>query len=339
MWLSNSSVGRKFVMALTGAFLVLFVTFHCLMNSVAIIWPVAYNSVCEFLGANWYALLASVILAAFIVIHIIYAVMLTVQNNRARGSKRYAVSHRPKTVEWSSQNMFVLGLVILAFLAVHMIQFWAKMQLQEIRGCDEMIPPAAGTLFIQEAFSLVWTPIVYIIGFIALWFHFNHGFWSMFQSIGWDNTRWIPRLQKIGCWWASIVVLLFIAQAIVFTVKSHEGFYKTDPALRSQYKELLVPMIEKDFGPDAMQIKQAFEMMPYEQLSPAVKQQAEQMKIQVNDPQAKAYFESQPNGKEQYKQMQKQAQAWNTVTALFDYLEENDPKTDPTQMPVGQPQQ
>ena len=143
------------MMALTGAFLVLFVTFHCLMNSVAIIWPVAYNSVCEFLGANWYALLASVILAAFIVIHIIYAVMLTVQNNRARGSKRYAVSHRPKTVEWSSQNMFVLGLVILAFLAVHMIQFWAKMQLQEIRGCDEMIPPAAGTLFIQEAFSLV----------------------------------------------------------------------------------------------------------------------------------------------------------------------------------------
>ena len=123
-------------MALTGAFLVLFVTFHCLMNSVAICWPAAYNSVCEFLGANWYALGASAVLAVFILIHIIYAVMLTVQNRKARGSERYAVSHRPKTVEWSSNNMFVLGIVIFAFLVVHLIQFWAKMQLQEIRGVE-----------------------------------------------------------------------------------------------------------------------------------------------------------------------------------------------------------
>lgn len=339
MWLSNSSVGRKFVMALTGAFLVLFVTFHCLMNSIAIVWPVAYNSICEFLGANWYALLASAILAVFIFIHIIYAVMLTVQNNRARGNIRYSVSHRPKTVEWSSQNMFVLGIVILAFLVVHMIQFWAKMQLAEIAGCEGVIPPAAGTLFLQEAFSLVWTPIVYIIGFIALWFHFNHGFWSMFQSIGWDNTIWIPRLKKVACWWASIVVLLFIAQAIVFTVRAHEDYYKTDPTLREQYKEMLVPMIERDFGPDAMQIKQAFEMMPYQQLSPAVKQQAEQMQVQLANPEAKKYFESQPGGKEQFEQMQKQAKAWNNAKALFDYLEENDPKTDPTQMLQAQPQQ
>ncbi|MDE6243503.1 MAG: succinate dehydrogenase/fumarate reductase cytochrome b subunit, partial [Muribaculaceae bacterium] len=71
MWLFSSSVGRKFVMALTGAALVLFVTFHCLMNSVAILWPTAYNAVCEFLGANWYALIASAGLALLIIIHII----------------------------------------------------------------------------------------------------------------------------------------------------------------------------------------------------------------------------------------------------------------------------
>ena len=152
MWLSNSSVGRKFIMAVTGAVLVLFVTFHCLMNAVAICWPAAYNSVCLFLGANWYALIASAGLAAFIVVHIIYAVMLTLQNRRARGHERYAVSHRPKSVEWSSQNMLVLGIVILAFLVVHMIQFWAKMQLVEIMGTHTMIPASAGTLFLQEAF-------------------------------------------------------------------------------------------------------------------------------------------------------------------------------------------
>ena len=150
MWLSNSSVGRKFIMALTGACLVLFVTFHCLMNAIAICWPAAYNSVCEFLGANWYALIASAGLAVLIILHIIYAMMLTVQNRKARGNDRYAISRRPKTVEWSSQNMFVLGVVILAFLAVHMIQFWAKMQLQEIRGVHDVLPPAAGTLFIRR---------------------------------------------------------------------------------------------------------------------------------------------------------------------------------------------
>lgn len=224
MWLSNSSVGRKFVMALSGAFLVLFVTFHCLMNAVAICWPAAYNSVCEFLGANWYALAASAVLALFIIVHIIYAVMLTVQNRKARGNVRYAISKTPKSVEWSPKNMFVLGIVILAFLVVHLIQFWAKMQLAEIMGIHEP-DPQNGMYFINVAFSCIWTPIIYIIGFIALWFHMNHGFWSMFQSCGWDNDTWLPRLKTIGCWWTSIVVILFIIQAIVFTIRASNGCF------------------------------------------------------------------------------------------------------------------
>ena len=149
MWLSNSSVGRKMVMALSGAFLVLFVTFHCLMNAVAICWPAAYNSVCEFLGANWYALAASAVLALFVLIHIIYAVMLTVQNRKARGSERYAISKKPASVEWSSQNMLVLGIVILAFLVVHMIQFWAKMQLVEILGCHDTLPSGSTSTMVS----------------------------------------------------------------------------------------------------------------------------------------------------------------------------------------------
>ena len=84
MWLTSSSIGRKFVMALTGACLVLFVTFHVLMNSVAIVWPTAYNAICAFLGANWYALVASMGLGLLFIIHIIYALWLTVQNRRAR---------------------------------------------------------------------------------------------------------------------------------------------------------------------------------------------------------------------------------------------------------------
>ncbi len=323
MWLTSSSVGRKFVMALTGACLVLFVTFHCLMNSVAICWPAAYNSICEFLGANWYALLASAGLAALVIIHIIYALWLTIQNRRARGSVRYAVNKRPANVEWSSKNMLVLGIVVLAFLAVHMIQFWAKMQLQEIRGAEGMVPPAAGTLFLQEAFSLVWTPIVYIIGFIALWFHMNHGFWSMFQSIGWDNTTWIPRLKKIGSWWVTIVIALFVAQAIVFTVKAHEGYYKTNPELREQYKEMVAPMFEKDFGPDAVQ---AISSMPYDQIV----NQLRQMNENFARPEVQAYQSGNP-------QFAGQQETLKRAVALFDYLEEGQVKEEENPL-MQQPQ-
>lgn len=260
MWLTSSSVGRKFIMSLTGVCLVLFVTFHCLMNSVAILWPAAYNMVCEFLGANWYALIASMGLALLFVIHIIYALYLTVKNRRARGNDRYAINGAAPGVEWSSKNMLVLGIVVVAFLIVHLIQFWAKMQLVEVCGCHTEIPAAAGTLFIHEAFSQVWTPIVYVIGFVALWFHLNHGFWSMFQSIGWDNTKWIPRLKCIGKWWTSIVILLFLAQVAVFTINAKNGKYLKDESLREQYAEMQAKELTDIFGNVAEQ------GIPYEQL-------------------------------------------------------------------------
>ena len=242
MWLTCSSIGRKLVMAITGACLILFVTFHAVMNGVALFWPAAYNVVCEFLGANWYALVASMGLGLLMLLHIIYACWLTIQNRKARGNDRYAVVRKPAQVEWASQNMLVLGIVILAFAVVHLIQFWAKMQLAEIFHSPYMhegvaVPPQAGTLFLQIAFSQPWTLIVYVIGFIALWFHMTHGFWSMFQSAGWNNDTWLPRLKCIGNWWTTIVVGLFLAEAIVFTVQAHRGLYKSDPVLNEQYQE------------------------------------------------------------------------------------------------------
>lgn len=341
MWLSNSSVGRKMVMAVSGAFLVLFVTFHCLMNAVAICWPAAYNSVCEFLGANWYALIASAVLALFVLIHIFYAVMLTLQNRTARGSQRYSISRKPSSVEWSSQNMLVLGIVILAFLVVHLIQFWAKMQLQEIRGGDEMLPPAAGTLFLQTAFELPWTLIVYGIGFIALWFHLNHGFWSMFQSIGWNNTNWMPRLKKIGLWWTTIVVALFFAEGIVFTVKAHEKYYLTNETLREQYKDMIVPMIEKDFGPDAAQLGQQIKMTPYGNVSMGIRQMAggmQQQLEQIDSEEGKKMLKENPQMAEQIDQLRKQHKALENAVKLFDYLESADNKPEINLPPsAGQP--
>lgn len=246
-------------MAITGACLVLFVTFHVLMNAVAIVWPTAYNQVCEFLGANWYALIASAGLALLFVIHIIYALWLTIQNRKARGNDRYAVTSRPKGVEWSSQNMLVLGIVVVAFLVVHLIQFWYKMQFQEICGQwytygDMTFPAAAGTLFLQLAFEQWWTLVVYIIGFVALWFHMNHGFWSMFQTAGWNNTIWLDRLKKVACWWTSIVVLLFMVQAVVFTVNASNGYYYTNGELKAQYAE----SYQKEMQNEMMELQQQY---------------------------------------------------------------------------------
>ena len=92
MWLINSSIGRKVVMSVTGIALILFLTFHCAMNLVALFSEEGYNMICEFLGANWYAVVATLGLAALAVIHIVYAFILTAQNRKARGDNRYEVA-------------------------------------------------------------------------------------------------------------------------------------------------------------------------------------------------------------------------------------------------------
>ena len=153
MWLTNSSVGRKVVMSVTGLFLILFLTFHALMNLVGIINLKWYDAVCEFLGANWYAVLGTLILAAGFALHIIFAFWLTWQNRKARGNDAYSVTKRPKTVEWASQNMLVLGLIVLCFLVLHLFQFWAKMQVPELMGKTVL----AGSHYLEAVFSHIFT--------------------------------------------------------------------------------------------------------------------------------------------------------------------------------------
>ena len=213
MWLTNSSVGRKVVMSVTGLFLVLFVTFHALMNAVALISFEAYDAICEVLGANWYAVLGTLILAGGFAIHIIFAFILTFQNRKARGNNRYAVNARPKNVEWASQNMLVLGIIVLGVMVLHLTQFWAKMQLPELMGDHVM----NGTFYLRATFSQLWVLPVYLIWFAALWFHISHGFWSAFQTLGTANDKWITRWQCISKWWASIVFILFAVEACYFT--------------------------------------------------------------------------------------------------------------------------
>ncbi len=219
MWLIDSSIGRKVVMSLTGVFLILFLTFHSVMNATILLGDGghAYNAVCEFLGANWYAVIGTGIIAIGFVAHIVFAVLLTLQNYKARGNSRYAVTKKQEGVEWSSKNMLVLGVIILGFLGLHLFQFWYKMQYAELthQHIGEF-HPADGTAYVNALFSNPIYSILYIVWLVALWFHLAHGFWSSLHSIGLNNKTWIPRLKTISTVYATVITVLFMAVPIFY---------------------------------------------------------------------------------------------------------------------------
>lgn len=222
-FLSNSSLGRKLVMSISGCFLVLFILFHMSMNVVAIISADGYNAICEFLGANWYALAGTAVLALGVLVHFVYAIILTIQNRRARGNIRYEVTVTEKGVDWASKNMFALGVVIVLGLALHLYNFWAKMQLVELLGQHTNslgFSPADGASLIQYTFSQWYYVVLYLVWFAALWFHLTHGVWSMFQTVGWANDTWYPRLKCISNIVATLVFLGFAAVVVFYFVSS-----------------------------------------------------------------------------------------------------------------------
>ena len=221
MWLFNSSIGRKVIMSVTGLCLILFLTFHMSMNVVALFSAEGYNMICELLGANWYAVVATLGLAALAVIHIIYAFILTMQNKAARGSERYAVTEKPSKVEWASQNMLVLGLIVLIGLVLHLVNFWAKMMLVDLIGTGDLAHSTDGAYWIRETFSNGAYVLVYLIWIAALWFHLSHGFWSALQTMGLNGKVWFTRWKIIGiayvsllCAGFAIVVLWFFFNSI-----------------------------------------------------------------------------------------------------------------------------
>ena len=227
MWLLNSSIGKKLIMSISGLFLILFLVFHLCMNIAAVFSGEAYNVICGLLGSNWYALLGTLVLAAGVVVHFVYAIILTLQNRKARGNDRYAINARPKGVEWASQNMLVLGLIVIVGLGLHLVNFWAKMQLPELMHNMGMHADtltlayaANGVYHIQNTFSNPVYVVLYLIWLGALWFHLTHGFWSSMQSLGWNNKVWINRWKCISNIYSTIVVVCFALVVVVFFAKS-----------------------------------------------------------------------------------------------------------------------
>ena len=138
--------------------------------------------------------------------------------------------------------------------------------------------------------------MAYLVGFIALWFHMTHGFWSMFQSIGWDSTAWIPRLKKISDWWTTIVVGLFAIQAVVFYVQAQDNFYINDKGLEKQYIESFqnhYKVEAEDLDPmseEAQVVGQKYQQS-LEKFIPTIKAESEAQQKAQQEAQQKAYEE------------------------------------------------
>ena len=218
MWLFNSSIGRKVVMSVTGIALILFLTFHGCMNAVALFSEEGYNMICEFLGANWYAVVATLGLAALAVLHIVYAFILTAQNRTARGESRYEVATQVNAgkVEWASKNMLVLGLIICVGLLIHLWNFWYNMMFAELVGAMPAISPTDGFGWIKETFSNPVFVVIYIVWLVAIWFHLTHGFWSAMQTLGVNGKVWQKRWQCIGMIYVTVLMLLFLVVVLAF---------------------------------------------------------------------------------------------------------------------------
>ena len=227
MWLINSSIGRKVVMSVTGIALILFLTFHCCMNIVALFSGEAYNMICELLGANWYAVVATIGLAALAVIHIVFAFILTAQNRQARGSSRYDVATTVNAgkVEWASKNMLVLGIIILLGLLLHLFNFWYNMMFAEIMGFSAGHLPSDGFAFIIDTFQNPVFVVLYLIWLCAIWFHLTHGFWSAMQTLGISGKVWLCRWKVIGFIYVTLLMLGFVVVVLAFAFKLAPSLY------------------------------------------------------------------------------------------------------------------
>ncbi len=207
----NSSIGKKFLMSLSGLFLILFLAVHATLNSLLLVGPEAYNLGANFMGTNPFVRVMEPILALGFIIHILYALWIEIYNLNKRGVKRYAMAVRRHQSTWSSRNMIWLGLIILTFLVIHLANFFWKVKfgpMPEVTYNGQTMHDTY-KLVVSLFQTNIWIDILYIIGAIALGLHLHHALWSAFQTLGWSNDRWRKIWGVIGDIYAVIITLIF----------------------------------------------------------------------------------------------------------------------------------
>lgn len=211
----TSSIGKKVVMSLTGLFLVTFLVVHCFINSLIFFndGGLTFNIGAKFMATNWLIRAMELVLFAGLILHMVQALILTMENRKARPIG-YAKFDGKANSTWYSRSMGLLGTLILIFLIVHLAHFWVKSRFTGLPGED-----ANGNenlyAVMQITFAQLWVVILYVLAMISLAYHLLHGFQSSFQSLGLNHKKYTPFIKGFGVCFSIIIPLIFAAMPVL----------------------------------------------------------------------------------------------------------------------------
>ena len=213
--LTSSTIGRKYAMALSAMFLLIFLLMHLSVNLLSVFSKDAFNSASYFMGYNpAVQFLMQPILIFAVFFHFIMGFILEAKNNRARPVK-YAVNKGSANSSWFSRNMIISGLVILAFLGLHMYDFWVhEMTYKYVPGEGDAADVTRFWGELHAKFAELWRVVLYVISFVLLGLHLAHGFQSSFQSVGARHPKYTPVIKAIGTWYSILIPAGFIFIAV-----------------------------------------------------------------------------------------------------------------------------
>lgn len=211
--LTSSTIGRKYAMALSAMFLLIFLIMHLSVNLLSICSPSAFNAASEFMGYNpFIQFLMQPILGFAVVFHFLMGFVLELKNRSARPVK-YAVNQGSANSTWMSRNMIISGLVVLAFLGLHLYDFWwHEINFKYI----EANTPDNGRFWaeLHDKFADPLRVVFYVISFVLLGLHLAHGFQSSFQSVGARHPKYTPVIKTLGAWYSILIPAGFIFIAV-----------------------------------------------------------------------------------------------------------------------------
>ncbi|MBX3164935.1 MAG: succinate dehydrogenase cytochrome b subunit [Bacteroidetes bacterium] len=210
----SSSIGKKFIMGITGLFLISFLVVHCFLNAFIFFndGGLMFNIGAHFMATNWLIRAMEIVLFLGIILHIVQALVLTLENRKAR-PVAYHSTNGAANSKWYSRSMGLLGTLILMFLIIHLAHFWVVSRFtgiptEDANGHEDLYA------VMQVTFSQLWVVIVYVLAMISLAYHLMHGFQSAFQTFGLNHKKYTPLIKALGLWFSIIVPLIFALMPI-----------------------------------------------------------------------------------------------------------------------------
>jgi succinate dehydrogenase / fumarate reductase cytochrome b subunit len=214
----NSSIGRKFAMALSAFFLMIFLLQHFIINVTSVFSGDVFNNVSQFMGTNWLIqFVMQPVLIFAVVFHFVMGFVLEIKNNKARNIK-YVQNNGGASSTWVSRNMILSGVVILGFLGLHFYDFWVpEITVKYIHGdMSGLMEDGNGLRYFDELQHKFLSPVrvgIYCLAFVFLALHLLHGFNSAFQSVG-ANNKYTKGLKGFGKAFAIVIPLGFVIIAL-----------------------------------------------------------------------------------------------------------------------------